>query len=127
MKPVRVLHFFHSLDSGGVSRFVMNVYRQMDTDLVQFDFALTSGEKALYDDEVISRGGRIFYFDLSRGFFSNLMRILREEGPFEVLHSHLFFYSGLALLAGRMAGPTMPIRGRKDPPAEWPTKRPCRS
>ncbi len=108
MKPVRVLHFFHSLDSGGVSSFVMNVYRQMDTDLVQFDFALTSGEKALYDDEVISRGGRIFYFDLSRGFFSNLMRILREEGPFEVLHSHLFFYSGLALLAGRMAG--VPVR-----------------
>ena len=40
--PVRVLHVFAALDSGGVSNFVMNLYREMDTDKIQFDFALTA-------------------------------------------------------------------------------------
>lgn len=106
--PVRVLHVFAALDSGGVSNFVMNLYRALDTDRVQFDFAMTSGEKALYDDEVKKRGGRVFYFDASRSLSSNLYGILREKGPFAAVHSHLFFYSGLVLAAARTAG--VPVR-----------------
>ena len=107
-EPVRVLHVFAALDSGGVSNFVMNLYREMDTDKIQFDFALTAGYKALYDDEVVSRGGRIFYFDTSRSIPSNLYAILRREGPFHAVHSHLFFYSGLVLAEARLAG--VPVR-----------------
>ena len=60
--PIRVLQVFAALDSGGVSNFVMNLYREIDTNQIQFDFAMTTGEKSLYDEKVLSRGGRIFYF-----------------------------------------------------------------
>ena len=46
-EPVRVLHVFSGLDSGGVSNFVMNLYRELDTDKIQFDFAMTSGKKVI--------------------------------------------------------------------------------
>ena len=82
--PIRVLQVFAALDSGGVSNFVMNLYREIDTEKIQFDFAMTAGEKSLYDDEVLSRGGRIFYFDITKDVTTNLRRILREEGPFQV-------------------------------------------
>lgn len=107
-KPVRVLHIFAALDSGGVSNFVMNLYRELDREKVQFDFAMTSGERSLYDDEVKKRGGRVFYFDASRSLSSNLYAILREKGPFAAVHSHLFFYTGFILAAARMAG--VPVR-----------------
>ena len=38
----------------------------------------------------------------------NLRRILREEGPFQVVHSHVFFYSGLVLAEAKKA--KVPIR-----------------
>ena len=106
--PIRVLQVFAALDSGGVSNFVMNLYREIDTEKIQFDFAMTAGEKTLYDDEVLSRGGRIFYFDTTKDVTTNLRRILREEGPFQVVHSHVFFYSGLVLAEAKKA--KVPIR-----------------
>lgn len=107
-RPIRVLQVFAALDSGGVSNFVMNIYREIDTKQIQFDFALTAGSKSLYDEEVLSRGGRIFYFDNNRSLTENLRQILREKGPFHVVHSHVFFYSGLILTEAKKE--KVPIR-----------------
>ena len=49
--PVRVLHVFGALNPGGVETLVLNVYRCIDREKIQFDFALTQGVKSLYDDE----------------------------------------------------------------------------
>lgn len=106
--PIRVLQVFAALDSGGVSNFVMNLYREMDTEMIQFDFAMTAGEKSLYDDEVLSHGGRIFYFDPAKKLTDELRRVLRDEGPFQVVHSHVFFYSGLVLAEAKKA--KVPVR-----------------
>lgn len=106
--PIRVLHVFAALDSGGVSNYVMNLYRAIDTELIQFDFAMTGGEKSLFDDEVISKGGRIFYFNLTKNFVFNLHSILQDEGPFQAVHSHVFFYSGLVLAEAKKCG--VPVR-----------------
>ena len=86
----------------------MNLYREIDTEKIQFDFAMTSGKKALYDDEVLQRGGRIFYFDTSRNIRENFRDILRNQGPFRAVHSHVFFYSGLLLADAKRAG--VPVR-----------------
>lgn len=96
-EPIRVLHVFGALNPGGVETFVMNNYRAMDTDEVQFDFALTQGEKSFFDDEVLERGGRIFYFDTSKSIMSNLTEIIEKNGPFAAVHSHVYFYSGMVL------------------------------
>lgn len=86
----------------------MNLYREIDTERIQFDFAMTGGKASLYDEEVLSRGGRIFYFDTSKSLIRNLRLILREKGPFHAVHSHVFFYSGLVLAEARKAH--VPIR-----------------
>lgn len=106
--PVRILHIFSALDSGGVSNFVMNLYRELDTEKIQFDFAMTLGVPALYDDEVLARGGRIFYFDTSKSIIKNLRRIFQENGPFHAVHSHVFFYSGFVMAEAKKA--KVPVR-----------------
>ena len=90
-EPIRVLHVFGALNPGGVETFVLNVYRAIDTTRVQFDFALTQGVKSLFDDEVLARGGRIYYFDQHRSMQQNLAHVLKTGGPFAAVHSHVYF------------------------------------
>ena len=35
-KPVRILHVFNFFNQGGVENFVMNVYRNIDREKIQF-------------------------------------------------------------------------------------------
>lgn len=107
-EPIRVLHIFKTLSPGGIETLVMNIYRALDRNLIQFDFALTGGEKTFYDDEVENLGGRIFYFDTSKSLMKNLTQILDQEGPFAALHSHVYFYSGAVLQNAHRHG--IPVR-----------------
>lgn len=95
--PIRVLHVFGALNPGGVETLVLNVYRCIDRSKIQFDFALTQGVKSLFDDEVVEMGGRPFYFDQKRSMMDNLSDILENHGPFQAVHSHVYFYSGAVL------------------------------
>lgn len=106
-EPIRVLHVFGALDTGGVSNFVMNTYRSIDKSRVQYDFALSQGA-SLMDEEAKSMGARLFYFDPSKNLIENLNQVLEEYGPFDAIHSHMFFYSGLILRCARQHG--VPIR-----------------
>ncbi|MDO4815588.1 MAG: glycosyltransferase family 1 protein [Bacillota bacterium] len=107
-EPIRVLHIFGALNPGGVETLVMNIYRCIDREKVQFDFALTEGKKSFFDDEVLSLGGRIFYFDKSKNMQQNLTEIFETKGPFKVMHSHVYFYSGLVLRNAKKHG--VPVR-----------------
>lgn len=105
--PIRILHVFGALDSGGVSNFVMNTYRSIDKTLVQYDFALTQGA-SLMDEEAKSLGARLFYCDPSKSLIDNLDQIIEEKGPFEGIHSHMYFYTGLILRCAKKH--SIPIR-----------------
>lgn len=108
-QPKRVLQVFAALDSGGVANFVMNTYRRMDRKKIQYDFAITSGEKSLMDDEAEALGARLFYCDTSKSLADNIKEILKNEGPFDAVHSHVFFYSGIVLRAAKSAGVSVRI------------------
>lgn len=104
--PKRILHIFAALDQGGVENFVMNIYRNIDREKIQFDFAMTHGRKSFFDEEVLEKGGRIFYFNKVAGkrsifsYWKNLRRIIKEEGPYDVIHSHCYFFSGFLVMIG---------------------------
>ncbi len=56
----RVLHIVHQMNLGGIETFSMNVYRDIDRSIIQFDFLVHVEDKGDYDDEIIWMGGRIF-------------------------------------------------------------------
>lgn len=39
-EPIRVLQIMPAMDAGGMETFVMNVYRTLDREQVQFDFCI---------------------------------------------------------------------------------------
>lgn len=59
--PIRILHVIGSMNRGGAEVMIMNLYRNIDRSKVQFDFVVQVEEKASFDDEIVSLGGRIFH------------------------------------------------------------------
>lgn len=56
----RVLQVFGKLGRGGLEAFVMNLYRAIDRNQIQFDFLLTA-KGGDYEDEAKNLGARIYY------------------------------------------------------------------
>ena len=112
MEIVRVLHAVPKMDREGIQSFLMNVYRNIDREKVQFDFLIHSKEKGAFDDEIISLGGRVFYLNkLSSKYFlfyqNELVRFFKEH-KYNIIHSHLNLLSSFTLLSARKAN--VPIR-----------------
>lgn len=100
-KPIRVLHIIGGvMDFGGTEIFLMNYYRQIDKTQIQFDFLLTGLEKGVFDDEIMSLGGRLFNVPSKKqNVVKNLIgtyRILKSNQS-SIVHSHLDGMNGLIM------------------------------
>lgn len=59
-QPIRVLQAVPSMGHGGIEHFLMNLYRAIDKDKVQFDFMYRVSYECVFDKEIDAMGGRIF-------------------------------------------------------------------
>ena len=92
-RVIRIAHFPGSLKFGGVGSVVMNLYRNVDRNKIQFDFYVSRNEKGPFDDEVSELGGRIFYVPKIRSvgpfkYIKFIKDALMENGPYDVVHVH---------------------------------------
>lgn len=58
---VRILVFGMTENPGGVEKVILEYYRNIDRDKIQFDFLCNSHNPVAYEDELISMGGRTFH------------------------------------------------------------------
>ncbi len=94
-KPIRVLQVIGVMNRGGAETMIMNLYRHIDREKVQFDFVENAGEKAAYDEEIRQLGGRIFRCPRFRGI--NLadykkwwQRFFDEHArEYRIVHGHI--------------------------------------
>ena len=56
---IRILHIVTNMDRGGLETLLMNCYRHIDRNAVQFDFLVHRYPRAAYDDEIEELGGMI--------------------------------------------------------------------
>lgn len=59
-KPIRVLQVIGVMNRGGAETMIMNIYRTIDREKVQFDFVENSFEEAVFDEEIKVLGGKIY-------------------------------------------------------------------
>ena len=52
IEPIRVLHVIGIMNQGGAETMIMNLYRQIDRDKVQFDFVENENRGAFFDEEI---------------------------------------------------------------------------
>ena len=108
---MRILHVLGGLGRGGVETWLVQVLRHTDRTKYQFDFLVHTDQSCAYDDEVRSLGARIvpcFSPSDPVQYARNFLRILREMGPYDCVHSHVHRFSGYVLTLARLAG--VPLR-----------------
>ena len=106
-KPIRILQIIRQMNIGGAETFIMNIYRNIDREKVQFDF-LVSGE-GFFDREIRKLGGRIYNIKYitqvgEKKFKRELIDFFQEHQEYEVIHSHIDQVSGVILEAAKEAG-----------------------
>lgn len=109
--PVRILHVVGALNRGGVETWLMHVLRHIDRDRFHFDFLTHTDAPAAYDDEARALGARIIpclHPSQPLQYGRRFKRILREHGPYDVVHSHVHHFSGYTLRLAAQAG--VPLR-----------------
>lgn len=92
-KPIRVLQVMSNMNRGGAETMIMNVYRKIDRNEVQFDFVVHSNKKSAYEDEIKELGGKIFSFPNYKG--SNHFEykkawndFFKENIDYKIIHAH---------------------------------------
>ena len=111
MAPIRVLHCVAGLGHGGYESLIMNLYRNIDRDKVQFDFVASF--PGVYEPEIEALGGHIHRipFITQKGPFvytAALDRVLRSAPRYPIVHSHMDKFSGLVMKRAAKAG--IPVR-----------------
>ncbi len=103
---VRALHVFAALNRGGAETWLMDVVRGVSREDLAIDVCLVGRSRGAYEEEFRSLGGHVHRCPLGRNpwrFSSRLTDLLRRE-PYDVVHSHLYYFSGVVLRAAARAG-----------------------
>lgn len=104
--PVRALHVFGSLDRGGAETWLMDVVRSVSRDELVIDVCVTRSSRGAYEDEFISLGGQVRRCPINRNpwrFAARFQQLLSHR-LYDVVHSHLYYFSGVVLRAAAKAG-----------------------
>lgn len=110
-QTIRILHVVGGMNRGGVETWLMHVLRHIDRDRFQMDFLVHTEKPCPYDDEARVLGSKIIpCLTPSKPWLygRNFKRILRECGPYDIVHSHVHHFSGYVLYLAKQAG--VPIR-----------------
>jgi glycosyltransferase involved in cell wall biosynthesis len=100
---MKILHIFGRMTRGGAEMRTLDLMRHIDQDQYKFHFCALSGLPGELDEEVRGLGGEVFYIKLGRSFPSNFRRFLRS-GNYQVVHSHVHYFSGYVLRLAAQAG-----------------------
>lgn len=107
-EPIRVLQVVTYMGRGGLETMLMNYYRNIDRDKVQFDFLTHRDERWDYDDEIESLGGKIYHLPklnpFSKNYLNALDKFFNEHKEYQIVHCHQDCLSGVVLKVAKKNG-----------------------
>jgi glycosyltransferase involved in cell wall biosynthesis len=100
---LRVLHVFGRLERGGAELRTIELAESFDRERVHSDFLVLTGLEGPLDRRVRAAGGNVIKCPLDSSFPTRFYRALRA-GRYDVVHSHVHYFSGVILTVARAAG-----------------------
>lgn len=113
MEPIHVLVLDTVMDRGGAEAMIMNYMRNVDRNLIKFDFLTNRDYRAAFEDEIESLGGKVYHMcPMYPGKFRQYKREVREfllqHPEYKIIHSNLEERSYFALKEAKKLG--VPVR-----------------
>lgn len=91
---IRVLHVIGSLNNGGSQAMIMNIYRNINREKIQFDFIIDREDEVFFADEIKQLGGKIYVMPIFN--LRNLFKFIKEWNKFfceheeyKIIHGHV--------------------------------------
>lgn len=96
------------MDRAGLETMLMNYYRNINRNEIQFDFLTHRPEKGAYDDEIKELGGRVYhaprlYPQNYPAYFKWMAKFFEKHPEYKIVHSHIDTMSYFPLLAAKKA------------------------
>lgn len=112
-EPIRVLQCVSNMDRAGIETMLMNFYRNMDRNKIQFDFLVNKSKPGDYDEEIKELGGNIYITPglspLKWFKYQKFMKdFLSKHKEYKVIHCQNEAMGLPALIAAKKSG--IPVR-----------------
>ena len=108
----RILHIVTYMGRGGLETMLMNYYRHINREKVQFDFLVHRDFEADYDSEILQLGGKIYHMSRlipwSRKYKKELKQFFLKHPEYKIVHVHQDCLSSVALGCAKECG--VPVR-----------------
>ena len=105
---IRVLQVVTKMGYGGLEAMIMNYYRHIDRNKVQFDFLVHRPEEADYHEEIRSLGGKIFNIQRlvpwSKSYKKALRQFFFKHPEYNIIHVHQDCMSSVILKIAKECG-----------------------
>ena len=107
---IRIAVIMGKMHSGGKKNLVMEYYRHVDRNFVQFDFICDSDSNSIPYEEIESLGGRVYEIVPYENIVANFYQIFKicKKNKYSIIHGYNSTMNIFAMLAGKCAG--VPIR-----------------
>lgn len=107
---IRVAIIAGVLHTGGKRNLIMEYYRHIDREKIQFDFLCLRNSNGIPDDEINSLGGRVYRLPSYKMLFANLWQTYRilKRNNYQVMHAFDNTLNVFPLFTGKLAG--VPLR-----------------
>lgn len=105
---IRVLQVVTHMNRGGLETMLMNYYRSIDREKVQFDFLTHRPYDGDYGEEIKKMGGKIYHLPVlnpfSISYKKTLHRFFKEHPEYQIIHVHQDCLSGVILKVAKECG-----------------------
>ena len=109
-EPIRILQFIGSLNSGGSQSMIMNIYRNIDRNKIQFDFIVDRKDELLYKDEIEQLGGKVYIFNYHFTVLNYFRykkqwnKFFAEHKEYKTIHCHVRSVASIVLKIAKKNG-----------------------
>lgn len=105
---IKILHSVSNMDRAGIETMIMNYYRHIDKNKIQFYFLCNKTKPGAYDKEIKKLGGKIFYSPglnpLKWFKYQKVVQKIIKDNDIDIVHVHNGALGVQALLAAKKAG-----------------------
>lgn len=107
MEKKKVVIISSPLNIGGFDIVATNLQKNLDKDKFECTYCLRGEEIGVLEDEVVAGGAKIIHQpNNTKNYFKSYFYYKKffSENDFDIVHSHLMFYSGIVMRAAYKAG-----------------------
>lgn len=107
-QAIRVLHVIGAMNRGGAETLIMNLYRNIDRERLQFDFLVNEAEGSDFNEEIRELGGCVFqiprYNIVNIGAYKRACTAFFSEHRYPIVHGHIGLPAPIYLTAAHRSG-----------------------